>query len=484
MGHEESNPSDQGKIAAVADALATSVPGITGISAIDGTVSGTTVTFNNLTPGYYLVLSNATDAKPVIISSMVNGRTKLGSQTLGQGEVKDPHGIQTNPKKTIKVHGTDTTASLSGTTKNVSVNVGQPYDFALSFAVPNKLSYATFTATDTPTNMTIDPKSIKVKVGSGAEQTYDLSTTTSDSTKISGLKVSLDNGVLTLAPDPDVTPTGTGADTQYSDAAQFVKDHSGETVTVTYTATINDASAHNDFQVKVNPLHGQPVTPPPVIIKTNSYKVNLHKISAEGRDGDKKTSVDKDKIGLQHAKFSVQDTTNTAHPQYLKFDAATGKWSPVAAETDSELETDEHGNINLTGLGAGTYHFKETQAPTGFLSSNLPEFDLTVTQVAATPANADVTVAGTGLNSGLVDVLDDAAIKTYVPGTGADNAGEKIQTIVVANMNSLTQLPQTGGAGVIAITLLLALLLIAGAGVGLAAHKVAQRHLNTETAEK
>lgn len=115
------------------------------------------------------------------------------------------------------------------------------------------------------------------------------------------------------------------------------------------------------------------------------------------------------------------------------------------------------------------------------MSAALPQATVTITQAADNPANATVTANGNDDHAwgGLVDELTDGR---YIHGDSSASpaVAEQIPTFVVANINSLTQLPQTGGAGIIAIALLLAVLLIAGVGVGFAARRVGERRLSSQ----
>lgn len=477
MGSEDSAKSSQGKIAAVADALAGKVSSFGTAIAATTTDGGKTVSFTNLEPGYYLVIDSGAQAKPILISSTVNGRHKLGSQTIGSGEVKSENGAQTNPTKTMAGdNGKAADATLTNPTADGTVTVGKSYKFTLNFTVPNSLTWADFTATDTPTGMTIDPSSIAYAISDTRADAADATTTNAGltSTTLSktnnGLKIALVDGALSATSDPAAQAN---ADGNYDEASAFVKANSGKTVTITYTATVDKANAKNSFSVTSTPLHGSPVTPPPVVVKTHSYEVKLHKISAADRDANKSNAEDITKAGLANAEFTIKRDENG---KYLSYDAQHSTW--VESDTATPVKTDASGNIDLPNIGEGTYYLTETTAPAGFSNANKPVVKVTVTKNATDATKADVTAAGNTdatkgdiLNAGLVDSLTD----TYAPAVGSTDA--HVPTVAVANINSLAQLPQTGGAGIIAIALLLAVLLIAGVGVGFAARKVNERRL-------
>ncbi len=497
---------DQGKVAAVAAKLAADTSKLgTGTAPNADNSDATHVRFTGLEKGYYLIVDESDATTPVMLSSTVTVTEKgasttydmLNSNPIGSGEVKTGNGNeQTNPTKTMTgSDGNKVTAKVGGNADG-TVTVGQKYNFKLTFKVPSDKTYAKFSAEDTPSGMTIDQKSIKVGVADAAlaDDSTDLKsvtltngTGTTATNSTSGLKVTVDaNNKLTLVPDPDVdltwgtisTPTQPGSPAYYKEAAKFIQDNQGKTVTVTYSATIKSADAKNEFGVNLTTLDNHNITPPPVIVATHSYKFDLHKISASDRDTDKKVSVDKDKTGLPGATFTIQDSTG----KYLKYDA--GNWTD-GKDTDVQT-TDEHGNIPLTNIGAGTYTITEKTAPEGYMLVGPTTFKVVITADTSNKANATMSI-GEG-STGLVDQLDATTGKYVAPVpavaadpskgiTASDEVKEVIPVVVVANMNSLTQLPQTGGAGIIAIALMLALLLIAGVGIGFGAKRIRDRRL-------
>lgn len=132
----------------------------------------------------------------------------------------------------------------------------------------------------------------------------------------------------------------------------------------------------------------------------------------------------------------------------MKLDAASGKWSDMDAKTaaaakaaGAERLTDAQGHLAFDGLGDGTYTVEESTVPSGYLPTPAA-FTITIKN------GKTATVKGTGLNAGL---------------TG-DNANlAEDGAVTVKNLDSISQLAQTGATGV-TITVAMAGLLALGAG--------------------
>ena len=172
------------------------------------------------------------------------------------------------------------------------------------------------------------------------------------------------------------------------------------------------------------------------------------------------TKVGPDKEPLKNAKFVVYSGTEaTGTP--LKFtkvsnggDSWTYYYNPNGNET--EVASNAGGHVIVYGLkakmtngveGDGKYTLKETQAPTGYLNiaSTMPVF----TVEAQLNDNAGMLTATTGLESNNNTL--NLATKTDAEG------------IKVKNVKSITQLPLTGGAGIILFSVIAALLVAVAA---------------------
>ena len=130
-------------------------------------------------------------------------------------------------------------------------------------------------------------------------------------------------------------------------------------VVVDYTASLDpkkaivlggDGNANTVTLTYSNNPHSDGTgTTTPKTAKLFAYKLQLHKI-------DRTTETN-----LQGAKFTIQATGDDdgSSTKYVQSDGTLG-------DTAYEFETDKDGNINVTGLDAGTYTVTETVAPAGY----------------------------------------------------------------------------------------------------------------------
>ena len=141
----------------------------------------------------------------------------------------------------------------------------------------------------------------------------------------------------------------------------------------------------------------------------------------------------------------------------------TIKWEDAANEGDATAFTAENGKVEgFDGLEAGTYTVKETEAAKGYTSFQLPSFDITIgatydPDTSTKPATA-TTWGDHTLTTETISLPNDVDSRV-------SQAGDKI-TINVKNAKNLTELPMTGGAGLVAI--IAVGVLLAGAGTAAA----------------
>ncbi|KAB8287120.1 peptidase [Bifidobacterium ramosum] len=249
-------------------------------------------------------------------------------------------------------------------------------------------------------------------------------------------------------------------------AAGLDPDLIGKKIYVTYTATLNDDAivypdGSNDNGVKLdysnNPgseSHGT-VTPPDTQVFTGKF--GLKKVNKDGKT-------------LAGAKFTV-----SKNGQAIAFTGTAGSYKVATADakpTATEVEVGADGLLHLSGL-EGTYTVKETQAPAGYSSLFLPEFQVTVT---TTPIKSDTLVNNKWYMSSDMEMqdgkpvpVDKANAKTTVTVAKQDvwklvDNGVIEGNVKVTNVTSVSQLPLTGAAGIMLFTMA-GLLLAAAAGL-------------------
>lgn len=297
-----------------------------------------TATVSNLNYGYYLVVPNPkgstdqTDPFRGTDAMLVN----VKSGTPVEMELKTVY--PTVDKK------------VEDNANHASASVGDTLDFTLTSTVPDISEYTQgyqFSFVDTLSDgLTFNEGSVHVKIGE--------KDVTNNCTIV---KPSTGNNVLTIHFG---TEKGSLSDGKY-DATDLFKDNAGQTITVTYTATLNEnAVVATDELNTVKVVYSNDPTTNGTGESGNS---TTHQYTF-GFDLNKTDGTN----GLAGAKFQlkkgddvirlipVADQENTYRP------AKNGESEGVV----DTVTTPEGGVIHFTGLAEGTYQLDETEAPEGY----------------------------------------------------------------------------------------------------------------------
>lgn len=250
----------------------------------------------------------------------------------------------------------------------------------------------------------------------------------------SGLEVKTDTFVVkagddTLAADVDYTLTSNG-DGTYTVAfsKDFVLSHGGQTVTVSYQAEVKSIDLVTG---KVgNEVYGT-FTP-------NPYE-------DKDVDTDKNDPWDQT-YGFSFKKLAAPDNTPLAGAEFTVTDAEGNAVTYIDANgdvhTDGKATSDENGWVYVNGLEAGTYNVSETKVPSGYQKVD----DFTVT------LSADTAKGDTDATDNVVELN----FNTSTPDKVDPKVGE---------------LPNTGGAGTVALTTGGILLVVGGSAALLASRR-------------
>lgn len=367
-------------------------------------------------PGLYLVLVKPKNSGIIYNPAFVandyygdDGSNVINMSTAGYAN-------ETIMKKdTITVEKT-----VDGKKETSNYSLGDDIDFSIVTKIPtyptNSIN-ATLKITDAPTNLTIDPDTVVVKVGDTT--VYNKDTAMASTTG-------------------SVSASGTRLDVDFT--KDYILANGGKGVTVTYRAKLTNVS---NLTVEGNVISGaanNPVTvkynPNPYVDTTNdvedidivkTYGIVFEKIDSETKEA------------LADAVFDLYDAAGTT-----KLTSDNGYFKTVKTAV-----VNGHAYVYWEGLKAGTYTIKETKAPVGYVKVN--DFQLTVGDDAHKADNPATAIEENNYNADK---------------TGTDNA--------VRNTPG-KQLPSTGGIGTTIIYAIGAILVI-GAGVVL----VTRRRMNVQ----
>ena len=197
--------------------------------------------------------------------------------------------------------------------------------------------------------------------------------------------------------------------------------YKGETVVITYSATINEDAIVGDtgnnnkayIQFSNDPYSDSTGLTVTEKVPTYTYKIDVNKFT--GAD-----------TPLASAEFELRAGSPTGNALRFKGPANVDGTSVYKlmlssnSSTPATIITPESGRITLEGLGAGTYYLTETKAPDGY---NLLEEPIKVVITAGN--DGDFTVTYDDVKTGLVEVQNNTG--TPFPATGG--IGRTIFTI-------------------------------------------------------
>lgn len=401
------------RLAGVANKLA-SVAGKPTASATINASGNQTVTLN-VPDGLYLLVDSA--GNPLIIGTKIGGKD-MTKMALGTVTVKEASVVDKKVKTTVDSDYTD----------NSTESVGRAVDVRVTDAVPNGAHAGgaiSYKLTDTPSDMDLVAGSIKVLVGA-TDVTGQVNVYTTAGQVVKGDATLLDSAGNRT--DPDLTVPQNGF---IIDATSLVSQTAtaGKKLTVTYRAKINGY----------------------ITTKTANNKITTNTVWKDGSNTHATTGGDTSTIkfyDLTLHKTAQDDTTRKVNGAgfkikdehrgtWLKMDFVTGQWGDANNEASatefftgdtnhdgkvtSADDTAQQGVIQFKGLSAGTYTIKETTAPTGFRaeSYSMPTLKAVISR--------DGTIKVTG---------DQLSTLTVDNGNG---------DFTVKDIDSLLQLPQTGG---------------------------------------
>ena len=362
-----------------------------------------TATVSGLAYGYYLVVPNPkgstdqTDPFRGTDAMLVN---------VNSG---DPVGME------LKTVYPTVDKKVEDNANHASASVGDTLDFTLTSTVPDISEYTQgyqFSFVDTlSSGLTFKEVSVTVKINGTTVNASDY-------------HVSAEGQILTI----NFGVPGSGLLEGKYDATSLFTGKAGQTITVTYTATLNEnAVVANDELNTVKVVYSNDPTTDGTgesgESKTHQYTFGFDLKKTDGTNG------------LAGAKFQLKKGDDV-----IQLIAVAGQENTYRPAKDGESEgvvdtvtTPEGGLIHFTGLAEGSYQLVETAAPEGY-------------NKVATPITVTIDA----------QYNDDGTLKSWSVNQNGQNAVEVVN-------HAGTILPGTGGIGTVVFTVAGAAIVIAGA---------------------
>lgn len=230
------------------------------------------------------------------------------------------------------------------------------------------------------------------------------------------------------------------------------ENHTGDTITVVYTATLNKDAAigmnpnTNKAVVEYsnNPTTGGTGTSEPSIVDVHTFDFTIYKYYLKDQNNkENKTALAGAEFELYKAntagnaadskgQINIVDEKNGVYRQ------ATPEEASAAGFTSAKIVSDDDGKVLVKGLKSGTYYLKETKAPDGYnkLLSDI-KIEITASYNEATGELESYSVIYTYNGKPVTVTNNDRATSPEVPVENKAGA----------------QLPSTGSKGALMVTL-------------------------------
>lgn len=403
---------------------------------------GKSATFTLTSPGLWLIVDQAATGKSSKALPILAG-TPL---TINNNEVYSSGSIDMKNQ----------TMSVGKTVTDQTVAAGQDASYTITTTVPNYVGHKVDGYQFTVSDKFADDAPLSYKAGTLTVKIDGQALTQGTDYTVTGFDSKSKTFTIDLSAYIKAKGFGTGTpavDSKFTDAGLV-----GKTVTVEYKATVTGSTGSTG--AANTPMTEYPNDPSN---NENKQKVPGSPVKVFNFDY---TLVKKDKTTgdpLEGAKFAIKNADGKYLAYTLNADG-DGAWSkldakPSADATSGVFTTGANGKVTFLALDEGKYTIEEIAAPNGYVNPGV-SFSFTIA------AN----LSGTG--------ADQTANPTYT--VGADSTTSDVwhlvgngntAEVVVENVKNITQLPLTGGAGIVLFTVVAALLIGAGVTIGVRSRK-------------
>lgn len=393
--------------------------GITGTTSGAATLSGSiyAATVSNLAYGYY------------VVSPQTGSTPTTGGTYVGRGTDAILVNVKTSTPVTQELKSTYPTAVKTvqvgdgAAGDHASAQVGDTLTFTLTSKVPDTSEY-----TDHYQFAFVDTLSDGLTFGE--IKSVQINGTDVDAANYHAMSPTGNGGMLRI----DFGTQKTVDDGPIYNAKELFDGKAGQTITVVYTATLNENA--EVAQDQTNSVHVEYSNNPGTTGTGSSHETETHQYTF-GFELNKTDGT----TGLAGAVFELWDKDNhpiqlvkVADESELTYRPAKLDTPPSTYETGAvtQVTTPEGGTIHFVGLAEGTYTLHEVSAPDGY------------NKVAADPT---VTISAT--------YHEDGTLDSWTVNSNGQNPVE-----VVNNAGAI--LPGTGGMGTVVFTVVGVVVVAAG----------------------
>ena len=397
----------------------------------------------NVPQGWYLITDSQGDShfKTALVASTVSGKTTFKTdKTTEQSALTDTLGSfyvkSENAPNAPEKNAYQTNEYLN--VKTGTVNIGDTVYYQVRTSVP-----LAATGRQDYTIRFTDTAQKGLKIGT-------------DGISVCHKAKSADkNAECTAVSADDLIIDQTGDDSSQTVTKVTVRNvynYVGEYLYLRYSAVVTSHVLGTDGNGRV--LHNEATVAHNTDEESEAGEATLYtgdlKFYKYGVNGSNEVRLNGAEFTVHRGQSAAADEAN-ADLKFTKLGEGVYQYDP--ANGSATVATGNNGLLILKGLEAGYYTFVETKAPAGYADNFKPTFTVNM-KVTANKASA---VADPAIENPLTD--DNNGWGLASSWTDESNS----QRVKVKNVKSITQLPLTGGAGIILFSVIAALLVAVAA---------------------